>query len=359
MRQLQLSDKELIYQYKDLGISLNVLENKYHTDHRIISKRLNELGCHVRNKAEARYVPLIITDEKLVHMYKDLGKSAREISREVGRGHHIIIKRLQNLGYEIRLSKVLSLSDEEIVNIYINNGTIASLARECKCDTHKIKKILQSNNCHIRSIKETQNLDNIKSIHRKNHRKLILNDEDILNRYNVLHFSANKIARECNCGSNLIKARLIKLGCVIRGMEGYWSNLSTLERAEQIRKSLSAACIRPNKLELLVGHLLDELYPNQWKYVGNGEVIIGGLNPDFININGKKLIIEVFGEYFHSEKCEKNIKWNRTEEGRIQSYSNIGFKTLVVWERETTNIGMVKNKIMDFVNSSENNNDKQ
>jgi len=68
-----------------------------------------------------------------------------------------------------------------------------------------------------------------------------------------------------------------------------------------------------------------------FKYVGDGGVWINGLNPDFIDSDGSKRLIEVFGEYFHSGD---GIPYRRTEEGRKEAFSEFGFDTLVLWDYE-------------------------
>jgi len=65
-----------------------------------------------------------------------------------------------------------------------------------------------------------------------------------------------------------------------------------------ILKGLNAE--RPNKKEKILLEFLDEYYPNQWKYVGDNSVNIGGRFPDFININGKKELVEMFGKHWHN-----------------------------------------------------------
>jgi len=83
-----------------------------------------------------------------------------------------------------------------------------------------------------------------------------------------------------------------------------------------------------------------------YKYTGNGEVIIGRKNPDFINYNGQKKIIELFGGYWHLKI--KNLNWNRTEFGTTAIYSQYGFKTLIIWENELKDLNKVLEKIKKF-----------
>lgn len=51
-------------------------------------------------------------------------------------------------------------------------------------------------------------------------------------------------------------------------------------------------CIRchlsPNKTERLISSILNDLFPKNYKFVGNGKFRIERFIPDFININGQK-----------------------------------------------------------------------
>ena len=62
---------------------------------------------------------------------------------------------------------------------------------------------------------------------------------------------------------------------------------------------MSGNGIKPTNPEIELGKLLDQLYPNQYKYVGDGKRIIGGMCPDFIHQDGTFKVIELFGDYWH------------------------------------------------------------
>jgi hypothetical protein len=124
----------------------------------------------------------------------------------------------------------------------------------------------------------------------------------------------------------------------------WWENPENKERA--IRAWIKASHIRPNIPETKIGNILNGLYPNEWKYTGDGSFIIGGLLPDFLCINGDKKVIELFGDYYHSGKRIGN--WNRTEQGRIETFSKFGFSCLVIWESELSNSDNVMAKIREF-----------
>ena len=115
---------------------------------------------------------------------------------------------------------------------------------------------------------------------------------------------------------------------------------------EALRKMMAGNNISPNKPETAVGNALDELFPGEWKFVGDGQIIISGLNPDFINTNGRKLIIEVFGDYWHTQK----IKPYRINEGRVSVFAKYGYRTLIIWESETKNPEKLRETILRFIN---------
>ena len=119
------------------------------------------------------------------------------------------------------------------------------------------------------------------------------------------------------------------------------AHLGKSHSEEHLRKILKSVRLSPNKKEQYIGWLLQEIFPNEYKFVGDGSVIIGGKCPDFININGQKKLIELFGDYWRRNDDEGN---------RVFQFKLFGFDTLVVWEHELkdNNIEMTIAKIMEF-----------
>lgn len=93
---------------------------------------------------------------------------------------------------------------------------------------------------------------------------------------------------------------------------------------------------KPNKLEIKLDKILQDNFPGEWKYVGNGEVIIGRKNPDFININGKKQVIELYGTYWHK---------NHVPQDRIDHFKKHGFDCIILWDRELKDINYIVERI--------------
>lgn len=124
-----------------------------------------------------------------------------------------------------------------------------------------------------------------------------------------------------------------------------WQN--PIFREEHIRILFDNLELRPTKPEMLLGKLLQQFCPNQYRYVGDCEFILGGKNPDFVNINGQKKLIELFGDYWHSEEVV-GVPREQHEKERIEYFVKYGYKTLIIWESELKNIDSLKEKIIRF-----------
>jgi len=105
------------------------------------------------------------------------------------------------------------------------------------------------------------------------------------------------------------------------------------------RKIRKACAFKPNKPEKFLTNLLDQLFPNEYKYVGDFQFFLGGKNPDFMNINGSKSLIELYGYYWHK---------NDDPQDRIDHFKQFGFDTLVIWEKELKDQDALINKLREF-----------
>jgi G:T-mismatch repair DNA endonuclease (very short patch repair protein) len=127
-----------------------------------------------------------------------------------------------------------------------------------------------------------------------------------------------------------------------------WDNYTPEQRDEAIRMQILGTHRRPNKPEQQLIDLLNTNFPSEWKYTGDGQVIMSGRNPDFVNINGKKLVIECFGDYWHSKK---HTGRDEADDIRLreEAYASYGFKTLVVWQAELKDQEKVLERIAEFM----------
>lgn len=122
------------------------------------------------------------------------------------------------------------------------------------------------------------------------------------------------------------------------------------ENPEFLKKILTF--IRPNKQEKMLINLIEQ-NNLPFKYVGNGEFILGGKCPDFLNNNGQKKVIEFFGKAFHAPNFgvhkNKKIPYYRTYEGTIEHYKKYGFDCLIIWNYELKELNKVVEKINNFI----------
>ena len=108
-----------------------------------------------------------------------------------------------------------------------------------------------------------------------------------------------------------------------------WDRLTVEERSARIRAALSTAGLRgqghlPNRLELAVQTYLDHQFPGQWCY-NHGEFVIAGRVPDFVNVNGSKAVLEIFGDHWHQGQDPRE---------HAAKFERVGYRCTVIWESE-------------------------
>lgn len=97
------------------------------------------------------------------------------------------------------------------------------------------------------------------------------------------------------------------------------------------RAKVVPACLKsrhPTDLEAQLIALIKK-HDLPYKYTGDGSFRIGRLNPDFVNVNGDKIAIEVFGGHWHQTREPL-----RSEEGRREILKQYGWKLIVIWGDE-------------------------
>ena len=117
-------------------------------------------------------------------------------------------------------------------------------------------------------------------------------------------------------------------------MSELWKN------PKHIKKMAKALHVTPNKPEAFMLNLLNEIYPGEWKFTGDFSFMINGKSPDFVNCNGKKLIIEFWGDYWHKGEDPKD---------RANIFKPFGYETLVIWEHELKDVDSVVKRIHEFM----------
>jgi hypothetical protein len=92
----------------------------------------------------------------------------------------------------------------------------------------------------------------------------------------------------------------------------------------RIVQNLKGLMKRPTSFEQKIIDLIEERnYP--FKYVGDGKLIICYKNPDFVNSNGEKLLIETYFSKWHIKNYEEN---------RSKLFGRYGFRVLFLNEQD-------------------------
>jgi hypothetical protein len=115
---------------------------------------------------------------------------------------------------------------------------------------------------------------------------------------------------------------------------------------ETLRKILMKVRQRPTQPEQQLIDFFQTHFPNQWKYVGNGSLLIGNpaRNPDFVNCNGKMNLIEFNGVFRHTESEEIE---------RAAFFAKHGYHTLYLHYADLKDLDLLATKIAEFSENSE------
>ena len=113
------------------------------------------------------------------------------------------------------------------------------------------------------------------------------------------------------------------LACSISA-KARWASYSPDKRSDRILKALSKGG-RVAEPELILGFYLDRKFSGEWAYNGQGQmkIYLGGKVPDYVNVKGRKAVIEVLGIYYHPEKDENLL---------IDHYKSLGYECIIIWE---------------------------
>jgi G:T-mismatch repair DNA endonuclease (very short patch repair protein) len=114
--------------------------------------------------------------------------------------------------------------------------------------------------------------------------------------------------------------------CNIRNGSGKYCSRSCLAKAR--RHNAHPKMTAPEKAFMNI--CKKYLFP--FKFVGNGALWLGNANPDFVH-NTKKIVVEVFGDYWHSPLL-RNVRYNETLNGRRKQLKVEGYKLIVLWESD-------------------------
>lgn len=115
---------------------------------------------------------------------------------------------------------------------------------------------------------------------------------------------------------------------------------------------MARACSKrkPNRKEMKLSYVLRRIAPHEYRYNGDCRrgMIFGGKIPDFVNVNGHKKVIEMFGDWWHGERVTGRTK-GQEESKYMNHYKKFGYSCLIVWESELNDVDALKEKVRSFV----------
>jgi len=167
------------------------------------------------------------------------------------------------------------------------------------------------------------------------------------NCYNkICYYNWKRGSRKCrSCATKELwqrekyRSKVIKIQC--KRVKNLWKDKKF--RRAKIRSLALGRCLRPNVPEKQLNKLLQKILPNEYRYVGNGEILFSDFNPDFINCNGQKKIIELYGDYWHNLPSYKE-----RDKRRLIAYNRYGYKTLIIWQHELSSLNKIEKKVLIF-----------
>lgn len=368
MPKLALPELDIINAYIKKGMSTDDLAREYNCNKRTIRRVLISNGYSLRTLEEARNTEYSVAKRKMprvyvpindiVNGYVNIGIGIKELAGKYGCNEGTIKKRLLDSNIAIRNGqqaqatpytrnkmkgknkKSLSLADEDIGHWYLTLGHSANdIAKECLCDGATIKSRLRDMGVDVRGSKEACNMPIAKE--RNVLSKLGKPRPDmqgVNNQFYGKHHPPDVISK-IRLNTMRQWSNVEKREAILEGRKRWRNSLTQEEWDEFIRNRLCTMQWKINKSETYLYSLLQFIYPNDWKYVGDGQFVIGGKCPDFININGKKQIIELFGDYWHR---------GQTGSKRRRLFAKYGYSTLIIWESELRKPQKLIKKITTF-----------
>lgn len=366
----QLQDRDWLYQkYWEEGLSTREIEEEVGCAHGIVRDHMKKLKIPRRAREDTCGIAIkysVLYDVRwLREQYVDKELDSCDIAVIVGCSPATVLYALENAGIARRSTSFYHTSSfhrkqrrhhrlydkEWMIQKYVTDGrNQTEIASLLGCNSSSVAPALHSFGIPIRDTKGERN-------HNFQHPKA--HDRDFLwQRYIVEGKYTTEIAKEIGCTSTTILKRLKVFGIPTKTMkelanEEKWkeqqseSALNQWKDKDIVKRMFSGFKAKPNKFESRIDQVLQKFVPNEWKYNGNFdcEILIGGLIPDFVNINGRKQLIEGFGDPFHDGTFSSS--WKRTEFGRKAVFSQFGYDVLILWYSDVNK--MTDEKIAEVV----------
>jgi hypothetical protein len=136
--------------------------------------------------------------------------------------------------------------------------------------------------------------------------------------------------------NSLITRNRISKGLRKKWSDSHWKSKMCKVRSVQMTEEVRTKITKKLQSRTMTGlekQVNDVILSHKlpFKFVGDGSFILHGFNPDFINCNGKKQIIEVYYSYFKKKQYGSENKYKRKRYAIFREY---GFNTIFFNENQ-------------------------
>lgn len=288
--------------------------------------------------AEGKIVPwnkITIPRDNLYNLYINQKLSSIEIGKIYGVCSSTILKLLHEYGIKVRTEG--DRPPEKILELYESGLSIREVAKIFKRSEPWVRRWIHLLGGSLRTVSEAKKVqwarasfkEKMDPIMKKVNESKAKVPSPIIKKLYEEKKSLNEIAELVELDPSQIRKRLIRMGVRVRsrgeGLKILWG------KPEYVKKMRTPRV--PNKPELRFIEICDK-YNLPFKYNGDGQLWIGKVNPDFIENNGRKIAVDIFGCYWHSPLFRRNISYCQTLEGREKILASHSWKLIVFWDSE-------------------------
>lgn len=220
-----------------------------------------------------------------------------------------------------------TFSEEAIKKI-----SMALLGRSCKPMSEEAKKYLSEINTDKYPSDESRVKMAISNLGKTSGRPMLESTKKALLEANVGKHPSESTLKKLSEAATGRKHSKESIEQMSKSREEWWANASKQDLEKWFTSWSKGHRSKLNWDEVFLGIYLESRFPGEWAFNSNYQqgITIGRKVPDFVNVNGKKAVVEMFGHYRHPDWHEK--VW-------IEHYAKYGYKCTVVWEEEVYSEG--------------------
>jgi len=313
----------------------------------------NERVWHIQSPAkwtreeDQKAIEMLKSGHNLIEVARALGRTPCAARHRNQRVWHIHKNKLPRRVKEVKIDKAdlerlyheEGLSTVEIAKIY--NTTHNTIQRKMKEFGIPTRTVSEAQKIRVKAGKwrsPTQDVGHTKETRAKmSASKTVyhISKEELYDLYWNKGLLIKEIAKLYHCNSMVIIERMRKYNIPSKSKKEVMNMPKVKQKIKKARMK-QVFPTRHTEPELVFEEICKK-HNIPLHYVGDGSLWIGKkkpLNPDFIEANGRKICVEIMGDYWHSPILNFKIKESRTLPYRKRYYKKYGWKPIFIWESD-------------------------